>query len=381
MKNPNTPDEIEARIARVKAGFEAAAQSADQAQARRERRIQDILHDDVPTFMELPHALKPADLQGLDAAVVGFGYEGITARTPWLSAPPSVSRPEPGSVYWRMGADFAPDAIRMYSLYYSVHHNRGWYPEIDRDVTLLDHLKLADYGNIAVVRENIDETIRRAQQKIGEIVAAGAVPLVLGGDHTTPIPCLRAILEPRDRPIGIISFDAHLDLSHTKECWASTQWAKAFETGKVDPKNLVLIGIRSNRSTYFESSVAEKLGIRYYTIDEVKQRGMADVVPEALEIVRDGTDGIYVSLDIDAMEPGLVPAQKAPEIWGLTVDELMPALQVFSREKVVGYDVCEMTPDYDINGMGAQFCARTVVEILGGMAIRKRDAKAGLKSK
>jgi arginase family enzyme len=61
------------------------------------------------------------------------------------------------------------------------------------------------------------------------------------------------------------------------------------------------------------------------------------------------------------------------------VDELMLALRVFSREMVVGYDVCEMTPDYDINGMGAQFCARTLIEILGGMAIRKRDAKAGLK--
>jgi arginase family enzyme len=374
MKKPNPPDEIEARIARVKAAFEAAAQNAGQAQARRERRMQNILYDDVPTFMELPHALKPADLQGLDAAVVGFGYEGITARTPWLSAPPSVSRPEPGSVYWRMGADFAPDAIRRYSLYYSVQHNRGWYPEIDREVTLLDYLNLADYGNIAVVREDIDETISRARHKIGEIVTAGAVPLVLGGDHTTPIPSLRAILEPRDNPIGIISFDAHLDLSHTKECWASTQWVKAFETGKVDPKNLVVIGIRSNRNTYFESRMAESLGIRYFAIDEVKQRGMADVVQESLEIVRSGTDGIYVSLDIDAMEPGLVPAQKAPEFWGLTVDELMLALQVFSREKVVGYDVCEMTPDYDVNGMGAQFCARTVVEMLGGMAIRKRDA-------
>ena len=263
--------------------------------------------------MELPHALKPADLQGLDAAVVGFGYEGITARTPWLSAPPSVSRPEPGSVYWRMGADNAPDVIRKYSLYYSVQHNRGWYPEIDREVTLLDYLKLADYGNIPVVREDIDETISRAQHKIGEIVTAGAVPLILGGDHTTPIPSLRAILEPRDNPIGIISFDSHLDLSHTKECWASTQWVKAFETGKVDPRNLVVIGIRSNRNTYFESRMAESLGIRYFTIDEVKQRGMADVVQEALEIVRADTDGIYVSLDIDAMEPGLVPAQKAPE--------------------------------------------------------------------
>ena len=97
---------------------------------------------------------------------------------------------------------------------------------------------------------------------------------------------------------------------------------------------------------------------------------------EALEIVNDGTDGFYASLDVDVMEPGIMPAQKAPEFWGMTTDEIMPALRMISREKLIGFDVCEMTPDYDINGMGAQFCARTVVEILAGLAIRKRDGEA-----
>jgi arginase family enzyme len=73
-------------------------------------------------------------------------------------------------------------------------------------------------------------------------------------------------------------------------------------------------------------------------------------------------------------EHGLVPAQKAPEFRGLTVDEIMWALRVLSREHLIGYDVCEMTPDYDVNGKGAQFRARTVVEILAGLALRKRDA-------
>lgn len=100
------------------------------------------------------------------------------------------------------------------------------------------------------------------------------------------------------------------------------------------------------------------------------------MMEEALEIVNDGTDGFYASLDVDVMEPGVMPAQKAPEFWGMTTDELMPALRKISREKLVGFDVCEMTPDYDINGMGAQFCARTVVEILAGLAIRKRDGEA-----
>jgi agmatinase len=272
-----------------------------------------------------------------------------------------------------MGADFAPEAIRRHSLFYSVHHNRGYYPEIDKDLVLLDYLKIMDYGDVEVVPEDTEETLRRAAEKVSHIVNAGALPIVLGGDHTIPIATLRAILRGRDTNIGLVAFDAHMDLSQTPECWASVQWAKSFELGMLSPKNFVLIGIRSNRNTLFEKYVAEELGIRYFTIDEVKETGIEAVVREAIGLAKDGTDGIYVSLDIDVMEPAMVPSQKAPELWGLTIDEIMIALRMMSREALVGYDVCEMTPDYDVNGMGAQFCARTVVEILGGLALQKRN--------
>ena len=371
MASGNRIDEY-LSVADIKAVFKNTVQEVSRDEARRDRRMEDILHGNIPTFMELPLASKPEQLIGADAAVLGFGYEGITIKTPWLSAPPTVSRPEPGSVYWRMGADHAPDEIRKYSLYYSIAHNQGWFPEIDKDIRIHDRLKVMDYGNVSVVPADNAETIQRAQEKVADIVNAGAVPIVIGGDHTTPIPTLNAILEKRNKPIGIISFDAHLDLSFSEECWASNEWYKAFETGKVHPENLVIIGIRSNRSTYFEKKIADKLNIRYFTIDEIKTRGIGDVTKEALSIVSNGTDGIYMSLDIDVMEPGLVPSQKAPEFWGLTTDELMQSTRVFVREQLVGFDICEYTPDYDINGMGAQFCARMIVEVLGGLAIRKR---------
>ena len=105
-------------MARIESAFEEAAKLAAASAARRERKVEDILHGDVPTFMELPAAHKPEHLAGADAAVLGFGYEGITIKRPWLSAPPTVSRPQPGSVYWRMDADKAPDEIRKYSMYY-----------------------------------------------------------------------------------------------------------------------------------------------------------------------------------------------------------------------------------------------------------------------
>lgn len=363
-------------VERIRAVMERTAEEKRSGAARKERTRQDILYGDVPTFMELPLARKSEDLAGADAAIVGFGYEGITITSPSHSAPPTTARPKPGSVYWRMGADFAPDAIRRYSLYYSMHHNRGHYPEIDRDLVLFDHLTVMDYGNVDVVVEDTIETMRRASEKVGDIVDAGAFPIILGGDHTTPYPALRAILERRSSRIGLIVFDAHIDFSYTPdEYWASNQWPQLIEeTGKINPANLVEIGIRSNRNSLEERQLAEALGVRIYAIDEVKERGIREVMADAIAIASDGTDGIYVSLDIDVMEPGLVPAQKAPELWGLTVDEIMWALRMLSREHLIGYDVCEMSPDYDVNGMGAQFCARTVVETLGGLALRKRSA-------
>jgi len=360
-------------MARIAQGFTRAAEHASGAAPRRERRVEDLLYGDVPTFMELPLARTRDELAGAAAAILGFGYEGVTIKTPSLSAPPTTSRPAPGSVYWRMGADDAPAAIRRCSLFYSIHHNGGWYPEIDREHSVLNGLRVVDYGDVAVVPENTAETLRRARERVADVIRAGALPIVLGGDHTTPTPVLEAVLEPRARPIGIIVFDAHLDLSQGGDPWASNEWSKVLESGKVRPENIVIIGVRSNRSTVFERQVAETLGVGFVTIDQVKDGGIRGVVADAIRRATEGTDGVYVSLDIDAMEPTLVPGQKAPEIWGLTIDEIMYALRQVSRLDLVGFDVCELSPTYDVHGLGAQFCARAVVEILAGLWLRRRS--------
>ena len=95
------------------------------------------------------------------------------------------------------------------------------------------------------------------------------------------------------------------------------------------------------------------------------------MMDEALAIATDGTDGIYMSLDIDVMEPSAVCSQKATEIWGMTTDEMFHAIRRISREKIIGVDINEYSADYDFNGMGAQWCARVAIEFLGGMALRK----------
>lgn len=359
---------------KIKKAYDRAIELSKNQLSRVERRVEDIYYGDTPTFMEVPLARKSDQLKGADAVILGVPFGGITIKNALVMAPSSVSRPQPGSIYWRMGADRAPEYIRKYSVFYSVHHTRGYFMEIDKDLVMQDHINIIDYGDVDVVPEDAQETCKRTAEKVDDIIKVGAIPLVLGGDHTIPPFMLKSILAPRKKKIGLITFDSHLDLAYEPEYWAASPWTRVLESGKLSPKNFVEIGIRGTRNGIFAKNVTEGLGHRVAAIDEVKEKGMKEIMREALQLIKDETDGIYVSVDIDVMEPSQVPSQKAPEIWGLTIDEMMLALRMLSRENIIGFDICEYTPDYDINGMGAQFVARCVVEILGGIAIRKRDS-------
>lgn len=359
---------------RIRTACDAFLHATDPNETRQERQREAILHGDVPSFMEVDVAWSPDELAGADVAVLGFPFEGPTSISPSRSAPPTVSRPPHGSIYWRMGADTSPDHIRQYSIFYSHHHNRGFHPEIHDELVLHDMLRIVDYGNCTYIPSNTMQSIREGIERVGHIVDAGAVPIVLGGDHTTPYPVLTAIAARRSAPIGLVVFDGHVDLSVTpNEYWASNQWTKLMlETGKIDPKNVTIIGIRSSRNARAELQLARDLGIQVFTSTDVKRRGMQPIVQEAIARATDGTDGVYLSIDIDCMEPAMVPSQKAQEIWGMTIDEMFAALQPLAQQlPVIGFDICEHSPDYDVNGQGAQFCARAAVEVMAGIALRK----------
>ena len=365
---------------KIKNAWDTADEILRQENANQWRSELPILRGTTPTFMEYPLASEAKDLEGCDAAILGIPFEGVTALSPTVSAPPTCDRPGPGSVYWRMGAETPEslDMIRKYSIFYSIKHNGGWVPEIDREMRFDDYIKVKDYGDTDYDPFHIQETIDKAEARVADIVEAGAMPIVFGGDHTVPIPTMKAVLKNRQKKVGLIVFDSHLDLCNDPLNWASSQWYQGFELGKISPENFVQIGMRGVRNGLYERNVAKELGHRYYTIDEVKDRGIKAVMDEAIAIATDGTDGIYMSLDIDVMEPSQVCSQKAPEIWGMTTDEMFHAVRRISREKVIGLDINEYSADYDFNGMGAQWCARIAVEFLGGLALRKMN---GLETK
>jgi arginase family enzyme len=354
----------------VKAAWDRAAQGAEKAEGRPERLMAPILRDDIPTFMEAPCASGPDDLAGADVAVLGIPYEGVKLLDPVTYAPALAAPAPEGSVYYRSGADEGPAAIRRQSVFYSLRHGRGLIPEAGRDLVILDHLRVVDYGDVDVAPGDVEETFLRAHEKLADILAAGAVPIVFGGDHSIPIPVLQVLAGKLSGKLGIITFDSHFDLSFEPKYWAGSQWARAFELGVVEPSNFVQIGIRGGRESLSDKHVADELGTGYFTMADVDEAGIAAVAQEALEAAAAGTEAVYVSLDIDVVDPAH-GGQKYPDPAGLSARELLRALRIVSSGRVAAFDICCLAPRYDLQGHLSQLAARAAVEVIAGLALQR----------
>ncbi|HUK77319.1 MAG TPA: agmatinase family protein [Thermoleophilia bacterium] len=355
---------------KVHEAFERGAAAAAKQGGRPERVMAPILHGDVPTFAEAPAVSVPAGLEGAGAAVLGIPFEGVRLLDPVTYAPASAAPAPDGSIYHRSGADEGPDAIRRHSVFYSLRHGRGYLPEADPDLVIADHLRLVDYGDVAVAAGDIEETFLRAHEKLADILAAGAVPIVLGGDHSVPIPVLQVLAGKLNGKLGIVTLDSHFDLSYEPKYWAGSQWARAFDLGVVEPDNFVQIGLRGGRESLADKAVAEELGSRYYTMADIDEIGIATVAQEALESATAGTEALYLSLDIDVVDPAH-GGQKYPDPGGLSARELLRALRVLARGPVAGFDVCCLAPRYDLQGHLSQLAARAVLEVVAGLALQR----------
>ncbi len=329
-----------------------------------------ILHGDVPTFMEAPQAASAAELEGAGAVVLGIPFEGVKLLDPATYAPASAAPAPEGSIYYRSGADAGPDAIRRHSVFYSLRHGRGFVPEASRDLVIADRLQLVDYGDVPVVPGDVEETFLRAHEKLADILAAGAVPIVFGGDHSIPIPVLQVLAGKLNGKLGIVVFDSHFDMSYEPKYWAGSQWARAFDLGVVEPENFVQIGIRGGRESLADRAVADELGYRYFTMADVDELGIATVAQEALETASAGTEALYVSLDIDVVDPAH-GGQKYPDPAGLSAREVVHALRVMGRGPIAGFDICCLAPRYDLQGHLSQLAARAAVEVIAGIALQR----------
>jgi arginase family enzyme len=170
------------------------------------------IYGDTPSFMEAPIAYSPEDLEGADVVFMGFPWEGGQQLSSTTFAETGTRPPDPEAIIARSGAYEAPEYIRKYSEHYSLAVSGGFYPEEGEGFRLADHLIIMDYRDVEVKLWDVEETSRRAIEKVADIVKVGAIPLVFGGDHSTPYPIVKGISDYSEGKIGVINFDSHYDI-------------------------------------------------------------------------------------------------------------------------------------------------------------------------
>ena len=286
------------------------------------------------TFMRLPAV---ADATGLDIALVGIPWDGGTTN--------------------RAGARHGPREVRnQSSLMRRVHH-----------VTLTEPFSLAnvaDVGDLSVNPIDLLDGLKRIETGMRAIVDAGAIPLSVGGDHLTTLPVMRAVAA--GGPVGMIHFDAHSDTNDTyfggNPYTHGTPFRRAIEEGLLDPERTVQIGIRGSIYATDEHDWARAQGIRVIYMEECTRRGIADVMAEARGIAGDGRT--YVSFDIDCIDPSMAPGTGTPEIGGFTTREAQALVRELAGVRIVGADVVEVAPPFDVAGMTALAGATILFELL-----------------
>jgi agmatinase len=271
----------------------------------------------------------------------------------------------------RPGARFGPKAIRDAD-YIGFD---GYRPHLPTGIDPLSTLKVVDAGDLLLPIGYIEQSIDRIAAAVEQVARHRAVPIVLGGDHSITFPNARAVAAVHG-DIALIHFDAHADTGEMNVPGAllghGTPMRRLIESGAVAGRRFVQIGLRGYWPDPPVVEWMREQGMRSYLMSDIEERGLPTVVDEAVDYAADGADAVFLSVDIDVVDPGMAPGTGTPEPGGLTSRQLLDTLRRLGRDlHVVGADVVEVSPPYDGPGEITAFLAnRVVLEILNGMAER-----------
>src|SRR5581483_2546284 len=265
----------------------------------------------------------------------------------------------------RPGTRFAPRAIRAASCPPGPHLETG--------VDAFAKLRIVDYGDAPVIPADPVRSHEAIERVVGEVVAAGAIPITLGGDHSITEPCALAVAR-RHGPLGLLHFDTHTDTG--REVFGvprshGTPMFRLVEAGTVAGNRYAQIGLRGYWPGPAEFEWQRERGIASFFMHDVRDLGIREVVERALAAVGEGP--IYVTVDVDVLDPAFAPGTGTPEPGGMSsVDLLWAVREVAARAEVVGGDVVEVLPtavgSADVTALVAE---RIVRELLTGFALRR----------
>jgi agmatinase len=284
----------------------------------------------IRTFMRAPHT---TDLAGVDAAVYGIPYDTATS--------------------FRTGPRFGPEAIRSASALL-----RPYNPALGVDV--VEALSIIDYGDLPVSPGDTRRTYKQVEEALAPLVEAGIFPLALGGDHSVTLAELR-VLARRHGPLALVQLDAHGDTWDEyfgQRFFHGTTFKRALEEGLIEPAASVQAGLRGSLYGPDDLESARELGFAVIPCDQLRilePGGFAGLVR-----ARAGKRPVFVSFDVDVLDPAFAPGTGTPEVGGLSTAEALAFLRALRGIDLAGADVVEVSPPYDGPGQQTALAAATV---------------------
>jgi agmatinase len=303
----------------------------------------------VLSYAGLPLADDPAQLDGIDVAIVGAPTDDLVSDRP--------------------GTRFGPRAIRSASCPPGPHLEAG--------VDAFEVLRVVDYGDAAVIPADPVATHAAIERVVGEIADAGALPVVLGGDHSITEPVVAA-LAARRGSVGLLHFDTHADTGREVfgvERSHGTPMFRLVEQGHVDGSRYAQIGLRGYWPGPTEFDWQRERGITSFFMHDVRDLGIREVLTRALDAV--GAGPVYLTVDVDVLDPAFAPGTGTPEPGGMTsIDLLWAVREASERLELVGADVVEVLPSAIGSADPTALVAERIVrEALTGLALRRSRAR------
>ena len=291
------------------------------------------------TFMQAPALLDMRQLGGQDVVIVGAPLDTGTT--------------------YRPGTRFGPEAIRRVSAL-----GYGYNPE--RGIDLRESLNMVDVGDIQVIPANIEKSFDQIALAISYITERNVFPVVLGGDHSIGYPDIRGAAPYIDGNIGIIHFDRHSDLSEKTydERMHGSPFFHATNIPNAPATNLVQIGIGGWTGSKPGMRVARERNATVITIEDIEHFGLERIMEYALEIAWKGARAVWLSFDIDSVDPAFAPGTGTPEPGGLLPREVFKMVRLAAREGLQGMELVEVSPPYDVSDITALLGGRVIMDVL-----------------
>src|SRR6478735_6732179 len=289
-----------------------------------------------------------------------------------------VGAPFDGGTSYRSGARFGPQAIR--STDYLPHD--GSRPSLALRTDGLQDLRVVDAGDVELFSGDAERSVQLLEVAIRKVAESGAIPVVLGGDHTITWPDVTGVAHAVGwGKVSVLHFDAHADTGDHEFgslIGHGQPMRRLIESGAVRGDRFLQIGLRGYWPPPDVLDWMAEQGMRSYEMSEIVARGLPECLTEAFAVATDDCDGVFLSVDIDVCDPGHAPGTGTPEPGGLTARQLLDAVRRLCLElPIVGIDVVEVSPPYDQSEITAALANRVVLEALSAIARRRRDAAGG----